>query len=104
MQNAGAIFLGNTPGPARAYLGGLLAALRRRYRRLVIPCCGKFAIAEVAVNVGWSPGAHAAVQRGRRSYALPVIDDEPADALARLQATARRYGPFSGGVYLEARL
>ena len=55
MQNAGAIFLGNTPGPARAYLGGLLAALRRRYRRLVIPCCGKFAIAEVAVNVGWSP-------------------------------------------------
>src|SRR3990172_700362 len=55
MQNAGAIFLGNTPGPARAYLGGLLAALRRRYRRLGIPCCGKFAIAEVAINVGWSP-------------------------------------------------
>ena len=55
MQEAGAIFLGNTPGPARSYMGGLLAAMRKRYKRLVIPACGKFAIAEVAVNVGWSP-------------------------------------------------
>lgn len=55
MQDTASLFVGSTPAPARAYLGGLLAALRDNYRRLVIPCCGKFAIAEVAINAGWSP-------------------------------------------------
>lgn len=54
-QSLGDIFLGVSPGPARSYMKLALAAARERYDRLVVPCTGRFAIPEVAVDAGWSP-------------------------------------------------
>ena len=56
MQHSpGNIFLGNTPSAHRKWLSVFLARAKTSYSRLVIPCCGGFAIAEVAVKAGWKP-------------------------------------------------
>jgi hypothetical protein len=55
MYNTGDIFLGNTPSPERAFMHKALSAFRENYDRLIIPCCGGFAMPEVAVEAGWKP-------------------------------------------------
>ncbi len=49
----GQLFLGSTPAPIRSYLQDLFGSALSRYERLVIPCAGKLAVAEVAVAAGW---------------------------------------------------
>ncbi|MGE5510361.1 MAG: hypothetical protein ACM31O_03805 [Bacteroidota bacterium] len=51
----GEIFLGVTPGSIRSYMGEVLASARNHYDRLIIPCAGRFTIAETAVAAGWDP-------------------------------------------------
>ena len=55
MLDHGDIFLGSLPATHRAYLGAILAHARQKYSRLIVPCCGKFGAAEVAVAAGWMP-------------------------------------------------
>lgn len=55
MLDHGDIFIGSTPANLRMYLRAILSHARQHYSRLVIPCCGKFAVAEVAVSAGWLP-------------------------------------------------
>jgi len=43
----GQLFLGATPVPIRSYLSNVFRAALSRYDRLVIPCAGKLAVAEV---------------------------------------------------------
>ena len=50
-MNEDKIFLGNTPANTRAYLFDALKG--SCYKRLVIPCCGQFAVAFVALQAGW---------------------------------------------------
>jgi len=47
------IFQGVTPKPFRDYLNLVLATLKDKYKRLIIPCVGQFTIPSVAVNSGW---------------------------------------------------
>jgi len=53
--NPGNLFLGSTPAHERSYLCEVLRHARKHYKRLLIPCCGKFAAAETAVAAGWKP-------------------------------------------------
>lgn len=49
------VFVGNTPARSRTYLRQALSGLNEQNRKLIIPCCGQFAIAKVAVASGWKP-------------------------------------------------
>ncbi len=52
-QQVGDIFLGVTPSGIRQYMRQAFAAARERHSRLVIPCAGRFTLAEAAVDAGW---------------------------------------------------
>jgi len=49
------IFQGVTPSAFREYLGDQLPRLHKKYKRLVIPCAGRFSLAEVARSSLWKP-------------------------------------------------
>ena len=49
----GEIFQGVTPGPHRTYLASQFPKLAKNYSKLVIPCAGRFSLAEVATDSGW---------------------------------------------------
>lgn len=51
----GSIFLGNTPSDQRKFIKNILSSLKDRADRLIIPCCGQFAIASAGVDAGWKP-------------------------------------------------
>jgi hypothetical protein len=54
---SGDIFLGNTPSNERAWLAPVLNVAHSHYKRLAIPCVGKFGGAEAAINsYTWKPG------------------------------------------------
>jgi hypothetical protein len=54
-QQLGDIFLGITPSAIRQYMKHAFAGARGKYRRIVIPCAGRFTLAEAAVDAGWRP-------------------------------------------------
>jgi len=47
------IFKGVTPKPTRDYLQAVFQKLRGQYDRLVIPCAGRFTVAQLATAAGW---------------------------------------------------
>ena len=49
------VFQGTTPKPTRDYLQVTLARLRTRYRRIVVPCAGRFTIPQLARGAGFLP-------------------------------------------------
>lgn len=49
------IFLGNTPATHRRWLASFFAVAKAKYDTLIIPCCGQFAAAQVAIRAGWKP-------------------------------------------------
>jgi hypothetical protein len=57
MAQLSKIFEGTLPAEQRVFFQAALTALRSRYRRLVIPCCGRFSIARAAVAAGFEPDA-----------------------------------------------
>lgn len=54
-QQLGEIFLGVTPKPIRDYIRTVLSEARHDYETLVIPCAGRFSVAEAAIQAGWAP-------------------------------------------------
>lgn len=56
-QQLGDIFLGVTPKPVRDYMARAFRAARPKYQRLIIPCIGRFTVAESAIKAGWAPDA-----------------------------------------------
>src|ERR1700736_4459388 len=56
-QQLGDIFLGITPAAIRSYMLKALQGAKAsgRYDRVVIPCAGRFTIAEAAIDAGWKP-------------------------------------------------
>lgn len=55
MLDRGDIFVGGAPAKARGYLKTVFSNAKERYPKLVIPCAGKFGVAEVAVEAGYRP-------------------------------------------------
>jgi len=49
------IFLGNTPGPQRKWLCAFLKHAVKTRPKVVIPCCGQFALASIALEAGYEP-------------------------------------------------
>jgi len=47
------IFKGVTPKPTRDYLRRVFEHIRGRYKRMIIPCAGRFTVAQLACAAGW---------------------------------------------------
>src|SRR5271166_5378151 len=54
-QQMGDIFLGITPAAIRQYMLQAFKGALGQYDRIVIPCAGRFTLAEAAVDAGWRP-------------------------------------------------
>lgn len=54
-QQLGDIFLGITPSPVRQFMLQQFKDARGHYDKIIIPCAGRFTIAEAAVSAGWLP-------------------------------------------------
>lgn len=52
-QQIGDIFLGVTPAGIRQYMRQAFTAARAQYTRVVLPCAGRFTVAEAAIDAGW---------------------------------------------------
>lgn len=82
MYDPANLFLGTTPAHERSYLFKVLGHAREHYRRLVVPCCGKFGGAETAVAAGWKPEQIACSDVSLFSTALGYhITGQPLDEL-----------------------
>src|ERR1700751_4327926 len=54
-QQMGDIFLGITPAAIRQYMLQAFKGALDRYDRIIIPCAGRFTLAEAAIDAGWQP-------------------------------------------------